>query len=235
MNAIRVSSKSSPALSAAGAFGVIWLHGLGASGHDFEPLIPELVMPAINAGHWPAMAFVLPHAPHRPVTINGGYVMPAWYDITSLDRSALGEAPGLRDSIQDLHAEIRAFSTLGIPPERVFVVGFSQGGAVALAGGLRFPQRLAGIVGLSTYLPLLDSLPAELEAANKDTPIWLALGSQDPVVTPELTRDSRAALQKLGVESELKSYPMQHSVCDAEVSDLRAWMQRVIDDQLRQP
>jgi phospholipase/carboxylesterase len=231
-DAVKVESKASQGFEAP-TFGVIWLHGLGADGHDFEPIVPEIVRPAQAKGKWPAIEFLFPHAPVRPVTINGGMRMRAWYDIKSLDRSSLGEAPGLRDSIAFLHESLAAFAARGIPAERVFVIGFSQGGAVALAGGLRFDKQLAGIAGLSTYLPLAESLRAELAAANRDTPILIAHGTQDPVVPIGLAEESRKVLSALSVESQWRTYPMPHSVCAEEIEDLRNWMQVIIDKTLQ--
>jgi phospholipase/carboxylesterase len=231
-DAVRVDSKASSGFDAP-TFGVIWLHGLGTDGHDFEPIVPELVRPAQINGKWPAIEFVFPHAPVRAVTINSGMRMRAWYDIRSLDRSSLGEAPGLRDSIGYLSESLAAFERRGIPAQRVFVIGFSQGGAVALAGGLRYPKSLAGIAGLSTYLPLAESLREELASENRHTPILIAHGTQDPVVPIGLAEDSRKVLSSLSVESQWRTYPMPHSVCAEEIDDLRDWMQNIIDKHLQ--
>jgi phospholipase/carboxylesterase len=198
---------------------VIWLHGLGADGHDFAPIVPELC-----ASNWPAIRFVFPHAPMRPVTINGGMRMRAWYDITTLDRSALGEAPGLRDSIAMVAKLIQGLEAQDIASENIFIAGFSQGGAVALCAALRHPKPLAGAIALSTYLPLMDSLASELRAQNAKLPIFMAHGTHDPVVPLSLGQLSADALRARQLPLDWHSYPMQHSVCAEEIADLRQWL-----------
>lgn len=199
---------------------VIWLHGLGADGHDFEPIVPELVRP-----DWPALRFVFPHAPVQAVTINNGMAMRAWYDIASFDPNAPQDDAGIRASVARVEALIARENARGIASERIVLAGFSQGGAVVLAAGLRHAQPLAGIVALSTYLPLVPSLAEEASAANREIPIFMAHGSQDPVVVPARGEASRDVLEALGYRVQWQRYPMQHAVCAAEINDLAAWFQ----------
>lgn len=199
---------------------VIWLHGLGADGHDFEPIVPELVRP-----DWPALRFVFPHAPVQAVTINNGMAMRAWYDIASFDPNAPQDDAGIRASVARVEALIARENARGIASERIVLAGFSQGGAVVLAAGLRHAQPLAGIVALSTYLPLVPSLADEASAANREIPIFMAHGSQDPVVVPARGEASRDVLEALGYRVQWQRYPMQHAVCAAEINDLAAWFQ----------
>jgi phospholipase/carboxylesterase len=197
---------------------VIWLHGLGADGNDFAPIVPELVSP-----DWPSLRFVFPHAPVRPVTVNGGMPMRAWYDILGFDLISRQDEAGIRASIAAVEALIAREHERGVPSERIVLAGFSQGGAIALAAGLRHAQRLAGIVALSTYLPLADSLADERSAANAATPIFWGHGTMDPVVILQRGLDSRTALEALGYAIDWHTYPMPHSVCAEEIADLRAW------------
>jgi phospholipase/carboxylesterase len=200
---------------------IIWLHGLGADGHDFEPLIPQLgLVEALD------VRVVLPHAPRRPVTINGGMVMPAWYDIKAADFSRGEDREGIRESEQQLQALIRREVDSGIPAERIVLAGFSQGGAIVLHTGLRYPQPLAGILALSAYLPLADTLAMEAATANSTVPVMMAHGMQDPVVPLMLALQSRDRLQQLGYCVDWHSYPMQHAVCPEEISDVRDWLAR---------
>jgi len=206
-------------------YSVIWLHGLGADGHDFAPIVPELV-----AADWPALRFVFPHAPVQPVTVNGGMPMRAWYDIVGFDLLARQDEAGVRASINAVEALIARENERGVPDERIVLAGFSQGGAIALAAGLRHTKRLAGIVALSTYLPIADTLAAERSAANANVPIFQAHGTFDPVVSPPRGSDSRDLLQRLGYRVEWHAYPMAHAVCAEEIADLRAWLgQRFVD------
>lgn len=200
-------------------FAVIWLHGLGADGHDFAPLVPQLVDPA-----WPALRFVFPHAPVRAVTVNGGARMRAWYDILGVRIADRQDEAGIRASIGELEALIAREGERGIAPERVLVAGFSQGGAIALAGALRHASALAGVIALSTYLPLVERLAAERHAANAQLPVFMAHGSHDPIVPEPLGMVSRDAMRQLGHEVAWHSYPMAHQVCAEEIADLRAWM-----------
>ena len=201
------------------AWSIIWLHGLGADGHDFASIVPELVRP-----DWPGIRFVFPHAIVRPVTINGGMPMRAWYDISSQSIEQRADQVGLRESIGEVDALIGRERDRGIPPSRVILVGFSQGGAVALATGLRREAGVAGIASLSAYLPLAAETPAEITAAGKKTPVFIGHGTQDPVVTLSLGTRSRSALEALGVAVEWHSYPMAHNVCAEEVRDLGNWL-----------
>ena len=202
---------------------VIWLHGLGADGHDFEPLVPELVHPGERA-----LRFVFPHAPVRPVTLNGGFAMRAWYDIIAIDRRAPQDEAGIRSSQAALAALINRENDRGIASERIVLAGFSQGGAVAVYTGVRYPQKLAGMMGLSCYMLLASSLATERAIANRPTPIFLAHGTQDPVVHPRLGEEARRLLEAAGHPVEWHTYPMPHSVCPEEVADIAAWLRRVL-------
>lgn len=198
---------------------IIWLHGLGADGNDFAPIVPELVDPA-----WPPLRFVFPHAPVRPVTINNGMSMRAWYDIYGFGTHDRQDEGGIRTSIAATEVLITREHERGVPSERIILAGFSQGGAVALAAGLRHAQKLAGIVVLSAYLPMSDSLAAERHAANAATPIFWGHGTTDPVVVVQRGIDSRDALQSLGYAVDWHTYPMAHAVCPQEITDLRDWL-----------
>jgi phospholipase/carboxylesterase len=206
-----------PALPARAS--IIWLHGLGADGHDFEPLIPQLEI-VDQLG----VRVVLPHAPHRPVTINAGMVMPAWYDIAAADFSHGQDIEGIRASEQQLRALIQHEVTLGIPTVRILLAGFSQGGAIALHTGLRYPEPLAGILALSTYLPLAASLEAERSAANRAIPILMAHGTRDPLVPLQLAEQSREWLQQAGYHIDWHTYAMPHAVYPEEIADVKRWL-----------
>jgi phospholipase/carboxylesterase len=205
---------------------VIWLHGLGADGHDFEPIVPELRLP-----EGLALRFVFPHAPVRPVTINGGVTMRAWYDIFSLDRDGPVDEEGIRASGEILNDLIQGEQDRGIAANRIVVAGFSQGGAIALHGALRYPQRLAGLMALSTYLPLMSSFDAEVvrneEAANQDISIFMAHGSFDPVLPMQMGTSSAELLTTAGFNIEWHDYPMAHAVCGEEIAHVRDWLLRV--------
>lgn len=198
---------------------VIWLHGLGADGNDFAPIVPELVAPT-----WPALRFVFPHAPVRPVTVNGGMPMRAWYDIVGVDLVSRQDESGMRASIASVEALIAGENARGVPTSRILLAGFSQGGAIALAGGLRHADTLAGIIALSTYLPMQASFADERHAANAHTPIFWGHGTADPIVPLTRGVTSRDLLQSLGHPVDWHTYPMPHSVCAEEVADLRQWM-----------
>ncbi len=200
-------------------YSIIWLHGLGADGHDFAPIVPELVAP-----EWPAIRFVFPHAPVRPVTINNGMAMRAWYDIYGFDLLSRQDETGTRESIMQLEALIAREQERGVPSERILLAGFSQGGAIALAAGLRHAQKLAGIIALSTYLPIAHTLAAERNAVNAGVPIFWGHGTYDPVVALQRGVDSRAALEALGYQVDWHTYPMAHAVCPEEIADLRRWI-----------
>ena len=198
---------------------ILWLHGLGADGHDFEPIVPELVKPS-----WPAVRFVFPHAPVRAVTINGGMRMRAWYDILGQEIANRQDEQGIRESARKIDRLIERESLRGVREERIVLAGFSQGGAIALAAGLRHPHRLGAIVALSTYLPLADRTEGELSAANRALPIWMGHGTQDPIVPHSLGAMSRDWLARLGHPVQWHSYEMPHSVCPEEIRDLSQWL-----------
>ena len=214
MEAIVVDTGPNP------AWAVIWLHGLGADGTDFEPVVPELGLPET-----PAVRFIFPHAPYQPVTCNGGYVMRAWYDIISLARDSREiDETGLIASRQRVRSLIAAEVAGGIPAQRIILAGFSQGGAVAYLTGLTHPERLGGIVALSTYIPSPRLLRAELVAEQLEVPVFAAHGDDDDVVAPELGEAARDLLRELGAAPEWRSYPMPHSVCLEEIRDLGQWL-----------
>ena len=202
---------------------VIWLHGLGADGHDFEPIVPELRLPA----NLP-LRFVFPHAPVRPVTINGGVAMRAWYDILSLDRQGPVDADGIVASSRILVDLIDAERRRGIEADRIVVAGFSQGGAIALHAALRYPERLAGLMALSTYLPLPERFTDEVLDApgcgDTALPIFMAHGSFDPMLPFHLGKDSATLLEKSGFVVEWHEYPMAHAVCAEEIAHIRRWL-----------
>jgi len=198
---------------------VIWLHGLGADGHDFEPIVPELVDP-----RWPPLRFVFPHAPVRPVTINGGMPMRAWYDIVGMEIAQRQDERGMRESIAQLEELIAHETARGIASDRILLAGFSQGGAIALACGVRHAQKLGGIIALSTYLPMAEKTAAEAAVANRTTPVFFAHGTFDPVVPLVLGEMSRNHLQELGYAIGWHSYPMAHQVCAEEIADLRGFI-----------
>jgi phospholipase/carboxylesterase len=214
---IEIETRADPALS------VIWLHGLGADAHDFEPVVPELRLPAE-----PGWRFVFPHAPKRAVTINDGMVMRAWYDILSFDRGGPADEAGIRASGRLLDALIARERSRGMGEGRVVVAGFSQGGAIALHAGLRSGERLAGIMALSTYLPLQQTFETEVvgnpDAANADVPVFMAHGRFDPVLPYEMGKESAARLREAGYRVEWHEYPMAHSVCAEEIGAIRSWL-----------
>jgi phospholipase/carboxylesterase len=198
---------------------VIVLHGLGADGSDFVPVCEALDLSAVGP-----VRFVFPHAPVRPVTINGGYRMRAWYDILGADLQRREDEAGLRESAQAIAALIDRERERGIAPGRIVLAGFSQGCAMTLMTGLRYPERLAGLVGMSGYLPLAATTAAERSAANRDVPVFLAHGSEDEIVVPARGQASREALVALGHAVEWHEYPMGHSVCPQEIADLNRWL-----------
>ena len=202
---------------------VIILHGLGADGTDFLPMCDQLDLAAIGPVRYP-----LPRAPVRPVTLNGGYEMRAWYDIlgTQLDRRE--DEAGLRDSMRDVFALIDRERARGVPARRIVLGGFSQGCAMTLLAGLRYPERLGGLLGMSGYLPLAANTAAERHAANADVPLFLAHGQRDGVIGLDRAVASRDALAQLGYRIEWHEYPMEHSVCMDEVEAINAWLRRVL-------
>jgi len=199
---------------------VIWLHGLGADGHDFQPIVPELGMPVA-----PAVRFVFPHAPLQPVTISGGAVMRAWYDVTADGRQ---DAAGVRASQARVEALVARERARGIAARSIALAGFSQGGAMALQAGLRQPERLAGILALSAYLPLPESVADEASQPNRDVPIFMAHGTQDPIIPLSWATRSRDRLTTLGYVIEWHEYPMPHSVCAEEIADIGRWLRGVL-------
>jgi len=199
---------------------VIWLHGLGADGHDFEPVVPELRLPDDLP-----LRFVFPHAPIRPVTINAGMRMRAWYDIVAIDRRARQDEEGIRESAAATVELIEREKERGIPAARIVLAGFSQGGAVAIHTALRYPERLAGLIALSTWMPLGESLAGEGSAANRDLPVFMAHGRQDPMVPVALGEQTREALAAAGYPLDWQTYDMPHAVCPAEIADISTWLQ----------
>jgi phospholipase/carboxylesterase len=198
---------------------VIWMHGLGASGHDFVPIVPQLPLaPAL------AVRFVFPHAPLRAVTINQGFRMRAWYDIRQLSAGAVEDAAGIAESTARVMALIRREAEQGIAPRRVALAGFSQGGAMALQVGTRFVESLGGILALSAYLPLRDRVAAEASDANSGVPILMCHGRYDPVITLPLARLSKDALLRLGYAVQWQEYDMAHEVCGQEIADIGRWL-----------
>ena len=211
MDAVEIETGSPPQAA------VIWLHGLGADGHDFEPIVPELRLAK-------PVRFVFPHAPVQPVTINQGMRMRAWYDIFQFG--------GGREDDEGIRASQKLLEKLieeqPVPPEKIILAGFSQGGAIVLQTALRYPKKLAGVMALSTYLPIAATLAAERNAANAQIPIFMAHGQYDDVIPIRRAQDSKAALEKSGYGVEWHEYPMPHSVCGEEVRDISAWLARLL-------
>ncbi|MFL9880891.1 alpha/beta hydrolase [Herbaspirillum rhizosphaerae] len=205
------------------AAAVIWLHGLGADGNDFVPIVRELDL----SGSQP-IRFIFPTAPTMPVTVNGGYVMRAWYDIFGPDLVRREDEPGLRASQAMVEALIAKEKARGIPAERIVLAGFSQGCAMTLQTGLRHPEKLAGLMCLSGYLPLAGTIAVESSSANQTTPIFMAHGRQDPVVVMQRAEESRDLLNTFGYQIEWHEYQMQHSVCQEEIEDVGQWLARVL-------
>ncbi|MEM8711863.1 MAG: alpha/beta hydrolase-fold protein [Planctomycetota bacterium] len=203
---------------------VVWLHGLGASGHDFPPIVPELGLPDEHA-----VRFVFPHAPRIPVTVNGGMVMPAWYDILAMDFDRRVDEEGVRRSGDQAVALIQRERDSGVDPSRIVIAGFSQGGAIALHTGVRYPDRLAGVLALSTYLAADCDLEAERSEANQDVPILQCHGTQDPMVTMAMGEAARDRLRGLGYGVDWKTYPMQHQVCPQEIDAIGVWLRGALE------
>ena len=216
LQTIEIETKPKPSHS------VIWLHGLGADGNDFVPIARELSLPPLG------IRFVFPHAPMRPVTINGGFVMRAWYDIAQQDVRLKEDEQGLRQSQQLIEQLIATQATRGVPLSRIVIAGFSQGGVISLQTGLRQRERLAGIMSLSAYLPLSSAIEKERNAASNDVPIFLGHGIADNIVPLPLGIASRDRLLKLGYDVDWHQYPMAHSVCPEELEDISAWLTRVL-------
>jgi len=216
LDAIEIETGANPATS------IIWLHGLGADGNDFAPIVPELDLPKT------AIRFVFPHAPVQPVTINAGMRMRAWYDIAdgAIRRE---DERGVRASQALIETLIGREKERGTKAERLVLAGFSQGGAIALQTGLRHPERIAGIMALSTYVPIAEHLPAEASAANRKLPIFMAHGSFDPVIPLAHAQESSKLLQSLGYALEWREYSMPHSVCPEELADIGAWLKKILE------
>jgi phospholipase/carboxylesterase len=217
LETIEIESAPNPTAS------VIWLHGLGADGNDFVPIVRELDLTGC-----PAIRFVFPHADAIPVTVNGGYVMRAWYDILGADIAKREDEAGLRKSQIAIEALIANEIACGIPANRIILAGFSQGCAMTLQTGLRHPEKLAGLLCLSGYVPLHAVLAAERHPANQHTPIFLVHGRSDPIIPIQRAEQSRDLLTSLGYRVEWHEYMMQHSVCAEEIDDISAWLKRVL-------
>jgi len=214
--AIEIETKPKP------SHAVIWLHGLGADGNDFVPVVKEMKLPPLG------IRFVFPHAPMRPVTINGGFVMRAWYDIAYQELAFKEDERGLRESQKLIEDLIARENARGIPSSRIVLAGFSQGGVMTLQVGLRQPKRLAGLMALSAYLPMSPMIEVERNAASNSAPIFMGHGVADNIVPLALGTMSRDTLIKLGYEVEWHQYPMPHSVCAEELADTGAWLKRVL-------
>ena len=221
MESIEIETGDNPCAS------VIWLHGLGADGHDFEAIVPELKLPTELP-----IRFVFPHAPMRPITINGGMVMRGWYDIIDLDDlDRRADPKGIAESADMIETMIaREVGERGVPAANIVLAGFSQGGVIALHVGLRHPARLAGIMGLSTYLSLAEELEAEASAANRDVPIFMAHGTHDPVIPIKLAETGRDTLIRLGWQPRWESYPMPHAIHPTEVEHIGGWLRERLKD-----
>lgn len=198
---------------------VIWLHGLGADGHDFAPIVPELLRP-----HWPAIRFVFPHAPVQPITINNGVRMRAWYDILGMDFRSRADKDGVTASVAALDALVEAEIAGGIPAERILLAGFSQGGAVILSAALRWTRPIAGLIALSTYLPDLQAAADARVPEGVRPPVFMAHGRQDPVIPLAVAVDTAGVLKTLGFPIEWREYPMAHAVCAEELQALGDWL-----------
>ena len=217
LEAIEIETAASPGAS------IIWMHGLGADGHDFVDVVPELRLPAR-----PGVRFVFPHAPMRPVTINGGYVMRAWYDIRDDDGVRREDPAGVRASQRAIEALIAREKERGVPAAAIVLAGFSQGGAMALHTALRHTERLAGVMALSCSLPLSDTLAGEAAPANRDVSIFMAHGTHDPMIPMARALRAREVLTGLGYRLEWHEYPMPHSVCVEEIAHIGAWLAKVL-------
>jgi phospholipase/carboxylesterase len=217
LEAIEIETAASPGAS------IIWMHGLGADGHDFVDVVPELRLPAR-----PGVRFVFPHAPMRPVTINGGYVMRAWYDLRDADGVRREDPAGVRASQRAIETLIAREKERGVPAAAIVLAGFSQGGAMALHTALRHTERLAGVMALSCSLPLSDTLAGEAAPANRDVSIFMAHGTHDPMIPMARALRAREVLTGLGYRLEWHEYPMPHSVCVEEIADVGAWLAKVL-------
>jgi phospholipase/carboxylesterase len=217
LETIQIETGANPAVS------VIWLHGLGADGSDFVPIVNELDLTGC-----PAIRFIFPHAPIMPVTINNGYVMRAWYDILDMDLAMREDEVGLRKSQNLVEQLIAQEKSRGIPADRIILAGFSQGGAMTLQTGLRHPEKLAGLLCMSGYLPIHTTIAAERNSANHGTPIFMAHGRADTVVPILYAEKSRDFLQALGYQVEWHEYMMPHALCEEEIDEIGKWLRRVL-------
>jgi phospholipase/carboxylesterase len=217
-DAVEISTGPNPSAA------VIWLHGLGADGHDFEPVVPQLMWPGA-----PDIRFIFPHAPVRPVTLNNGMAMRAWYDIVSLTGNRDQDQKGIADSVNDTAALVRRERERGIDSDQIVVAGFSQGGAIALQLAVRYPEKLAGLIALSTYMLLDHRLENDRHEANKDLPLFVGHGRSDPMVPFMLGEQLAERMRNLGHPVEWHSYPMLHAVCPEEIADLSGWLRTTLD------
>lgn len=217
LDTVEIESATNPSVA------IIWMHGLGADANDFVPIVQELDLSGL-----PGIRFVFPNAPTMPVTINGGYVMRAWYDILGTDIARREDEKGLRASQVEIEKLIAREVARGIPANKIFLAGFSQGCAMTLQTGLRYPQKLAGLLCLSGYVPLRDVVAAERSAANQDTPVFLVHGRADPVIHIQRAEQSRDLLKELGYQIEWHEYMMPHSVCAEEIRDIGLWLKKVL-------
>lgn len=215
--AIELTTDHNPAAA------IIWMHGLGADGNDFVPVVKELNLPEDKP-----VRFIFPHAPMRPITINNGYVMRGWYDLGMVAGQLTSKEDDIRASQQAVEALIEREIERGIAPEKIILAGFSQGGVIALHTALRYPKRLGGILALSTYLALANSLSNERSEANATIPIYMAHGTQDPIIPLVMATNSRNELQRLGYQVEWHDYVMQHSLCMEEIESIGQWLEKVV-------
>lgn len=215
LDAVEITTGADPTAA------VVWLHGLGADGHDFEPLVPWLEWPGA-----PAIRYVFPHASIRPVTVNGGMQMRAWYDIKGINIDRDQDEAGIEESVGQATALVRREQERGIDPARIVVAGFSQGGAIALLCALRYPEKLAGLIALSTYMLQADRLEAERQTANDGMPVFMAHGMADPIVPLHLGSQAADRLRGLAYSVEWQQYPMQHAVCPEEIEHIAGWLQK---------
>jgi len=218
LEAIEIETGPKPGAS------VIWMHGLGADGHDFEPIVPELNLPGMLP-----VRFLFPHAPIRPVTINGGALMRAWYDVRDEGGERREDPAGVRESQRQVETLIEREQARGVAAIHIVLAGFSQGGALALHTGLRYRERLGGVIALSCFLPMPDTVAAEATAVNRDLPILMAHGINDPMIPVSRARRSRDLLLDLGYRVTWREYLMPHSVCDQEMGDVSGWLRAVLD------
>ncbi len=216
LDSVEINPKAEPYAS------IIWLHGLGADGHDFEAIVPELHLPDTLP-----IRFLFPHAPKRPVTINAGMVMRAWYDVIGMPGSGGIERDDFFESVDDLDALIQNEMESGMPSERILLAGFSQGGAISLHTGLTYGKHLAGILALSSYLPTADSIAEEISLVNKDIPIMMAHGTMDPMIPMAHAVRTKQVLRRLGYQISWHEYPIMHGVCTEEIQDITAWLLRI--------